>query len=445
MSKVNTAKEGAASSANAASKPLVLVLQGFFGSATPAEVLEAAGSEFQILFVIDESSDNPADVMGRVTEAGGTAQILQEMEANPSQSPLARCAGITAFSESHVVTVSRLTASLGLPGHSAEVIERLTNKAVQREALAKQDVPQPLSLMLDLSKPDWRSKIDAMEGKGSLVVKPKVGVGSAGVERVADVASARAVLEKASGFWLVETELIGVPHPDGAWLGDWVSVETVSQNGQHRVIGVMDKLPLAKPFRGTGMVVPSILPDDMRQRCAEVGLAAVKACGVTHGVSSIELKLTAQGPSVIEINGRLGGTTNEAFTRIFGVSAVRAALSAACDLPPVLEFHEQACTICHLFPPAPAEPVDVNEFLAVLPKVQEVKGVYRTDIVNLDALCGGAQTATMTTPVSVWFETASPEDLKIALGEVAKIFLSVGLPIAEREALDDMLSAANGT
>jgi len=57
-----------------------------------------------------------------------------------------------------------------------------------------------------------------------------------------------------------------------------------------------------------------------------------------HGVTHVEVKLTPDGPRIIEINGRLGGYVADIVRRARGFDLVRAALTVALgqetDIPP---------------------------------------------------------------------------------------------------------------
>ncbi|XP_052214299.1 carnosine synthase 1-like [Dreissena polymorpha] len=60
-------------------------------------------------------------------------------------------------------------------------------------------------------------------------------------------------------------------------------------------------------FRETAATMPSLLPPD---RQAQLIVAAFKCCvdiGLSDGVFNVEMKMTARGPKLIEINGRMAG------------------------------------------------------------------------------------------------------------------------------------------
>ena len=91
-------------------------------------------------------------------------------------------------------------------------------------------------------------------------------------------------------------------------VGYEVSVETVTFEGRTEVLGVTDKnLGGAPYFAETGDTFPSALPSSVTGPPARTALDALAAIGFDFGAAHTEIKLTADGPRVIEINGRLGG------------------------------------------------------------------------------------------------------------------------------------------
>ena len=60
---------------------------------------------------------------------------------------------------------------------------------------------------------------------------------------------------------------------------------------------------------------------------------ALRALGVRSGITHTEFKLTADGPRLIEVNGRLGGFQHELQQRAAGQDLLELALAVACGLP----------------------------------------------------------------------------------------------------------------
>ena len=69
--------------------------------------------------------------------------------------------------------------------------------------------------------------------------------------------------------------------------------------------------------------MPSALPDDRQESVRLVATAAIHALGITIGVTHTEVKLTPDGPKIIEVNGRLGGSVAPLLARSAGFDAIR--------------------------------------------------------------------------------------------------------------------------
>ena len=109
-------------------------------------------------------------------------------------------------------------------------------------------------------------------------------------------------------------------------MADYVSVETFVSCGRTSHAAVTGKIALADPFRETGSFIPAHLSADTLNAVLDVASAAVDAIGVTLGAFHTEIKLTPDGPRVIEVNGRLGGgALPDVFTLACGESPHRLA------------------------------------------------------------------------------------------------------------------------
>nr|BFF17324.1 hypothetical protein GCM10025730_08450 [Promicromonospora thailandica] len=95
--------------------------------------------------------------------------------------------------------------------------------------------------------------------------------------------------------------------------GPEYSVETVTRDGVTRVLGITAK-SVAEPgveagtgFVESGHLFPAPLPPEQRDAIERHVVAALAAVGLTHGISHTEVRLTAAGPRLIELNPRQGG------------------------------------------------------------------------------------------------------------------------------------------
>jgi len=66
-------------------------------------------------------------------------------------------------------------------------------------------------------------------------------------------------------------------------------------------------IPAREPFRETGNFVPGILAPELHAPVSSMVDDTIRALGIRDAVIHTEIKLTADGPKLVEVNGRLGG------------------------------------------------------------------------------------------------------------------------------------------
>ena len=93
----------------------------------------------------------------------------------------------------------------------------------------------------------------------------------------------------------------------GGPFADDLAVELLLQGGRVFRLATTGKFKHAPPFRGRGCFLPSHLDPSTEADVFEAAEAAVRALGVTDGFLNVDVKLTPEGPRVVEVNGRLGG------------------------------------------------------------------------------------------------------------------------------------------
>ncbi|MEV7502444.1 pyridoxal-phosphate dependent enzyme [Streptomyces sp. NPDC093018] len=243
-------------------------------------------------------------------------------------------AGLTTTSDFYVPTTAELTEWLDLPGNSADAVAACRNKDVTRGVLWAAGIGQPnYAVVKDV---DEVAKAVAEVGL-PCVVKPSDDSGSNNVRLCIDVDEAR---DMASRILAVRTNVRGQPTARTVLVeefvqGDEYSVETFTHDGVTTCVGVTAKSVTAGPyFVETGHVFPAPLPAGAASELAETVITALGAVGWRSGAVHTEVKLTASGPRVLEINPRLaGGMIPELIRQAIGSDLLEQQLRAATGLP----------------------------------------------------------------------------------------------------------------
>jgi cysteine synthase A len=233
--------------------------------------------------------------------------------------------GIGCLQDVGLVAAAQLAARHELPSVSVAAAKAARNKRRQRELFAA----------AGLTVPRWRTVstageiADAIADFGPVVVKPAAGTASFGVRLVSSGTEAEAgfVAASAAGSVLAEEFLEG---PE-------FSVETISGHGEHRVAACTRKLSGPLPYF-VEMGHTTEVDEPTRELLARAAPTALDAIGFDHGVSHTEFRLTATGPVVIEVNGRVAGDLIPMLHQLTGAADLHAAAVAMAlgDPLPVL-------------------------------------------------------------------------------------------------------------
>ncbi|MCS0639790.1 ATP-grasp domain-containing protein [Streptomyces sp. LP05-1] len=236
--------------------------------------------------------------------------------------------GVTTFSEAMVPLTSRIGDGLGLPFHSPETMTLLTDKWAQRRRLAEAGVDAVRSVVVT-DRAQALAEIAAADEP--VIVKPVRSQSSRDTFLVTQPGALPADLApSAERPFVVEEFLRGRESGD---LADYVSVEAVVEAGRVRTIGISGKFPQIPPFREQGAFTPAFLPPGEAEEVTRLAAEAVLALGVRRGHTHTEIKLTADGPRIIEVNGRIGGYVAELYGRANGADLLAMGIAAACGRP----------------------------------------------------------------------------------------------------------------
>lgn len=352
--------------------PLLAVVHDF-GSVSPVDVLMSARKLCDVVFVCDRTAlDAGVADLARVCDVTGLGPSeVERMVAD------LRPDGVITFSEYQLRTSAALAAALGLPHLSPRVAAVLTDKFRQRTVLRDAGV--------DATRCRVVHRLDELPAALAdvglpAVLKPRHGAGSTDTCQVDSAAEAEEALRRflpTGKEFVVEELLRGDPTVVGPAWGDYVSVESVVAGGTVRHVCVTGRLPLAPPFRESGMFIPAALDAGWTARVEDLAEAAIRALGVTDSVTHTEIKLTPDGPRVIEVNGRAGGYVSVTLRSAARFDLLGAAIRVALGHDPAigeLEFRQVAYQRQLVAPRDATTLVDVGDVdrIRAVPGVRDV-------------------------------------------------------------------------
>ena len=90
--------------------------------------------------------------------------------------------------------------------------------------------------------------------------------------------------------------------------GAEVSVEAMTVNGETTIVTITDKFITPPPyFVEVAHSEPSQLDEDTQEQIRQITRKALKAIHLLNGPSHTEIKVTKEGPKIVELAARLGG------------------------------------------------------------------------------------------------------------------------------------------
>ncbi len=283
-------------------------------SNNPMVLAEAADSVCRLVWVVDGSDVVMAPLVrllrriGDVVDTAGldTGSVVAALEPHTP-------AGILTFSEVQMPLTAALAGQLSLTYHSVATAERLADKYLQRLALQQAGLPGPAVWEAPsplLAEGERQREVEALAQRVTfpVVVKPRRGASSVATARADDVRQLSHLLDRfggREGGLLVEEYL--TDRVSSGPFADDIAVELLVQQGRVWHLATTGKFRHAPPFRGRGCFLPSHVDSTTEAEVFAVAEAAVLALGVTDGFVNVDMKLTPDGPRIVEVNGRLGG------------------------------------------------------------------------------------------------------------------------------------------
>jgi biotin carboxylase len=260
-------------------------------------------------------------------QAALEAAVLELHRAEPFEAVL-------PGSDIYVTATARVAAALDLPGLPVATVDRVRDKSVMRAAVAEAGLRTPRFAQ---ATTDAELRAAAERVGFPCVLKPVACSGSIHVSRADDLDQLTAAFQR----------LVTDPEPDMGKLHEHrVLVEEyvqgpefsadgyVLESGEVTVVALSRTLLGPEPdFVELGHLTPALVDDATLKNVEAYVGDVVRAVGITSGPFHCELRLTADGPVLIEIGARLpGDRIVELLRLVTGVSLPRVAVATALGI-----------------------------------------------------------------------------------------------------------------
>lgn len=254
---------------------------------------------------------------------------------------------ITSTSDGPVRTAAYVNEKLGKrPDLSYEDSLCATMKNHMRKRMKESGVPIPAYYAAE----DWesfRAAVGALGGR--CIVKPSDNAGSRGVTFLDGREKTEEELRRVYEYSKSNSRN-GIVMAEEFMTGPEVSVEAMTVEGKTTVIAITDKYITEPPyFVEIAHSEPSRLSAGMQEKIRETALQAVRAIRLQNGPSHTEIKVTEDGPKVVETAARLGGDfiTSRLVPLSTGVDLVGASVRLAAGEKPDLSAKWQRAATIH--------------------------------------------------------------------------------------------------
>jgi len=259
--------------------------------------------------------------------------------------------------------MARLAEELNLIYHSPEVVEMATNKFLMKEAFLKNNIACAKGIHFSSSD---QIDVKVIENfKFPLIIKPVDSFSSRGVYKIEKFEEINAHLDETISF-----------SSDGSFLieefidGPEFSIEAVTFNGTTEIIQFTEKI--ITPFPNTveiGHIQPANLSSIEKQQITMVLNNVTNALSIKNSALHAELKMTKNGPVMIEIGARLGGDFISSYLTEAskGLSMDKAAIQIALGKKPDLSITKNIYSYIKYFElPVGYKVININNWQEIL-------------------------------------------------------------------------------
>lgn len=223
-----------------------------------------------------------------------------------------KISAVVTFSEIGVIACAELINYYGLKGNGVEVALATRNKLIMKNKLKENNVPIAEGFTVEKVPFNGMDKL-----KYPCIIKPVVGSRSFGVRLVeseTDLISVFNILKRSNQFSLFTKYSNDSMEKNGLIIEEYlpgpeVTCDVLFINNSPLLITICDKPynPEGPTFEEQCYITPSVFSEDVQNKIMDVTVRAARALGISHGPVHAEIRITPNGPYIIEIASRMGG------------------------------------------------------------------------------------------------------------------------------------------
>ncbi len=308
----------------------------------PLELRDRVGDCAELVWVVDSRGVTKEMFrflrrLGPVVDTAG-----QDLDSIAEELTRVSVGGIVSFVDDHIVDAAILAERVGLPYHTPDVAHALVNKRVQRPVLDAAGIPGPAFWSAPSGLDAAQAAAFADRVTYPAVVKPAEGSGSRDICLVRTAEELSLLITVGDGPGHLVEQYLEDERGHDSWYASYLSVESVVSHGTVGHVAMTGRFPLAEPFRETGNFIPAICPAEQLPGILSLVNDTIAALGITDSLTHTEIKLTPDGPRLIEVNGRLGGRPPFVLCGISDTNLFQVACQVALGDP----VHIDAMTTC---------------------------------------------------------------------------------------------------
>ena len=343
--------------------PGPVVIVGTGGRAYREYALEDASAHGSVVMVNDGPATWEASYLAahRVVDLADGTAIAQAVRAALGEDGPA--AGILTWSEVLLERTAEAAAQLGLAHMTNGAVRNCRDKFTTRRLLEKAGVP---SARYEVAH-GIDEAVDAAARIGyPVVVKPRALAGSSGVVLARTAEELRRLHRHAA-----EAEFTGLDPLEGLLVEEYLdgpelSVDSVVLDGTVHCVNLARKrIGYAPFFEEVGHLVCPWRHEPWAAELTEMLARIHAALEVDTGVTHAELRLTRNGPRLVELNGRLGGDYIPLLGKLAtGVDLTAAAMDVSRGAAPRLRPDRDLCAevrFCYPAQDGVVDTLDVSE------------------------------------------------------------------------------------